>query len=310
MEEDIEMKEEIQDLNNQKDKLTGIYLDFVKTLITIAKNVKMKDLKILDINYRLINKYRREFLEEDFVHLNNTFIKPKYNFNSFSKESNKESNFKISQNTIEKFQQSNEIYAFIFMIMLTKLIDYKNYKEALDAIKSLISFFKSNESLTTNTLKAKAYYYLALITEKLNIQDEIINELQQAYRTACIEMDQISQVTLINCIIRYYLNNKNIEMARSFISKTKYTENISTYEDARYLFYIGKIEAIQMNYSDSYTYLSNSFRKAPEKTGEGFKNLVNKYLILVQLLMGEIPDMKSLMKSNRVKDFEHILFHD
>ena len=165
------------------------------------------------------------------------------------------------------------------MILLTRLIDYKNFKEALVSVNDLISFFKVNESLTINTLKAKAYYYLSLITEKLNIQDEYINQLQEAYRTACIEMDSISQVTLINCIIRYYLNNKNIEMARSFISKTKYVENISSYEDARYLFYIGKIEAIQMNYSDSYTHLSSSFRKAPEKTGQGFKNLVNKYLI-------------------------------
>ena len=125
------------------------------------------------------------------------------------------------------------------MILLTRLIDYKQYNDCLDAVKNLISFFKSNESLTINTLKAKAYYYLSLITEKLNIQDEIINELQQAYRSACIDMDSISQVTLINCIIRYYLNNKNVEMARSFISKTKYIENISSYEDARYLFYIG-----------------------------------------------------------------------
>ena len=70
-------------------------------------------------------------------------------------------------------------------------------------MKNLISFFKTNESLTINTLKAKAYYYLSLTTEKLNIQDQIINELQEAYRTACIEMDSISQVTLINCIIRY-----------------------------------------------------------------------------------------------------------
>ena len=293
-----------QEKDKPQDKLSGIYLDFMRTLMTIAKNVTLKDLKTLDINYRLVNKYRREFLEDDFVYLNNTFIKPKYNFSSFSKESPKESNFIIGQNTIEKCQQSHEIYGFIFMVLLTKLIDYKNYKEALDADKNLISFFKTNGSLTINTLKAKAYYYLSLVTEKLNIQDEIINELQQAYRTACIEMDFISQVTLINCIIRYYLNNKNIDMARSFISKTKFTENISTYEDSRYLFYIGKIEAIQMNYSESYTHLSNSFRKAPEKTGDGFKNLVNKYLILVQLLMGEIPDIKSLMKSNRVVDFE------
>jgi 26S proteasome regulatory subunit N3 len=184
------------------------------------------------------------------------------------------------------------------------LVDDKDFEEALKSVKNLISFFKENESLTINTLKAKAFYYLAFISEKLNIQDQIINEIQEAYRTACIEIDSISQVTLINCIIRYYLNNKNIEMARSFISKTKYIENISPYEDARYLFYIGKIEAIQMNYSDSYTHLSSSFRKAPEKTAQGFKTLVNKYLILVQLLMGEIPDIKSLMKSNNVKDFE------
>ena len=298
------MKNATDDKEKSQNKLTGIYLDFMRTLNTITKNVAIKDLKTLDINYRLVNKYRKEFLDDDFLYLNNTFIKPKYNFKKFSKSLKGETNFKISQATIEKCQQSNEIYGFIFMILLTKVIDNRNYRDALDAVKNLITFFKTNESLTTNTLKAKAYYYLALVTEKLNNQDEIINELQQAYRTACIEIDQISQVTLINCIIRYYLNNKNIEMARSFISKTKFIENISSYEDARYLFYIGKIEAIQMNYSDSYTHLSSSFRKAPEKTGQGFKNLVNKYLILVQLLMGEIPDIKSLMKSNRVVDYE------
>ena len=298
------MKIATDDKEKSQNKLTGIYLDFMRTLNTITKNVAIKDLKTLDINYRLVNKYRTEFLDDDFLYLNNTFINPKYNFKKFAKPLKNETNFKISQATIEKCQQSNEIYGFIFMILLTKIIDNRNYRDALDAVKNLILFFKTNESLTINTLKAKAYYYLALITEKLGNQDEIINELQQAYRTACIEMDQISQVTLINCIIRYYLNNKNIEMARSFISKTKFIENISSYEDARYLFYIGKIEAIQMNYSDSYTHLSSAFRKAPEKTGQGFKNLVNKYLILVQLLMGEIPDMKSLMKSNRVVDYD------
>ena len=302
--EDIEMKDANKENKENPNNLSGIYQDFIKTLITILKNVTLKDLKSLDINYRLINKFRREFFEKDFIYLNNTFIKPKFDFVSFSKPSPEETNFNFIPLTLQKCQESSEVYAFVFLIILTKLIDYRDYKEALTSVQSLISFLKLNESITLNTLKAKAYYYLALISEKLNIQDQIINELQMAYRTACIEMDSISQVTLINCIIRYYLNNKNIEMARSFISKTKFIENISSYEDARYLFYIGKIEAIQMNYSDSYNHLSSSFRKAPEKTATGFKNLVNKYLILVQLLMGEIPDMKSLMKSNMVRDFE------
>ena len=301
--EDIEMKDANANKENEGKVTSPIYKDFIHTLSSILKNVSLKDLKTLDIYYRLINKYRREFTDDDITYLNNTFIKPRYDFKSYTNPPTTV-NFNLSQVSIDRCKESIEIYAFIYMIILTILVDDKDFEEALKSVKNLISFFKENESLTINTLKAKAFYYLAFISEKLNIQDQIINEIQEAYRTACIEIDSISQVTLINCIIRYYLNNKNIEMARSFISKTKYIENISPYEDARYLFYIGKIEAIQMNYSDSYTHLSSSFRKAPEKTAQGFKTLVNKYLILVQLLMGEIPDIKSLMKSNNVKDFE------
>ena len=141
--EDIEMKNEMEEKEKLPNKLTGIYLDFMRTLNTITKNIKIKDLKTLDINYRLINKYRKEFFENDFIFLNNTFIQPRYNIKSFAKELKEETNFKINQSIIEKFQQSNEIYGFIFMILLTKLIDYRNYEEALEAVQNLITFFKS-----------------------------------------------------------------------------------------------------------------------------------------------------------------------
>ena len=121
------MKSETENKENQPKETSGIYADFLRTLITISKNVTLKDLKTLDVNYRLINKYRRELFDEDFVYLNNTFIKPKYNFPPFSKELKNEPNIKINQLTIEKLQNSNEIYSFIFMIILTKLIDYKQY---------------------------------------------------------------------------------------------------------------------------------------------------------------------------------------
>ena len=69
--EDIEMKDEKSELDKAQNKSSGIYQDFIRTLITIVKNVTMKDLKTLDINYRLINKYRREFINKDFIYLNN-----------------------------------------------------------------------------------------------------------------------------------------------------------------------------------------------------------------------------------------------
>ena len=47
-----------------------------------------------------------------------------------------------------------------------------------------------------------------------------------------------------------------------------------------------------MNYSEAYKHLTNSFRKASVKTKDGFKILLNKHIIVVQLLMGEISDVK------------------
>lgn len=196
------------------------------------------------------------------------------------------------------------MFGFVFLILLTKLIDEQKFDEAFDATNFLISYFKSKDTLTLKFLKAKTYYYLSFITEKLGNEDSIIKQLLDEYRISCIEEDKISEVTLINCIIRYYLNKNNIVQARSFLSKVTFAENVSTHEDARFLFYKGKIEAIQLNYSEAYKHLTTSFRKAPEKTATGFKTLVNKYLIIVQLLMGELPDMKSLMKTNQITDYK------
>ena len=36
---------------------------------------------------------------------------------------------------------NNEIYGFIFMIILTENIDNRHYRDAYDAVKNLISFF-------------------------------------------------------------------------------------------------------------------------------------------------------------------------
>ena len=179
------------------------------------------------------------------------------------------------------------------MIILTRLIDKKQYKEALEALHFLIPYVKSNDSVTIQFLRAKSYYYLALVAEKSHCYGDIISELQTAFRRACLEMDEITQVTLINCIVRYYLLNNAVEQARNFLSKTKFHENVSTNEDSRYLYYLGRINAIQMNYSQAFIHLTNSVRKAPEKCGQGFKTIVQKLLVIVELLMGEVPDIKN-----------------
>lgn len=182
--------------------------------------------------------------------------------------------------------------------MITRSIDKDNYENSYNDILFLLNYFKGHDSTTIHSLKAKAYYYLALIAERTGKLNFIINDLNNAYRAACLDLDEISQITLINIITRYYLNNNAIEQARNFLSKIKYIENISTYEDARYYYYLGRINAIQMNYSEAFKNLTNSFRKAPEKVASGFKTINQKLLIIVELLMGEVPDVKTILDNN------------
>lgn len=188
-----------------------------------------------------------------------------------------------------------------------KQVDKKLYKEATESLNYLIPYIKTVDSLTIQHLRAKAYYYLSFVAEKSNQYKSIISELQNAYRKACLQLDEITQITLINCIVRFYLLNDAVEQARNFISKTKFHENVSTHEDARYLFYLGRISAIQMNYSEAFIQLTNSIRKAPEKCGHGFKTVAQKLLIIVELLMGEVPDVKTLSGMSDLKSIKPYL---
>ena len=48
---------------------------------------------------------------------------------------------------------------------------------------------------------------------------------------------------------------------------------------------------MQLNYSDAHTNLQQAIRRAPPaKTAPGFFQAVHKFFIVVELLMGDIPD--------------------
>ena len=71
----------------------------------------------------------------------------------------------------------------------------------------------------------------------------------------------------------------------------------STFPDAasnnqlcRYLYYSGRIQALRLEYTAAFSNLSQCLRKAPTITGLGFRITAQRLLVVVQLLMGEIPD--------------------
>ena len=108
----------------------------------------------------------------------------------------------------------------------------------------------------------------------------------------------------MNIIIRTYLQQNLYEQARNFMVKTSFPESASNNQYARYLYYQGRIKAVQLEYSEAQASLIQALRKAPEVGAVGFRIHAQKLLIIVELLMGEIPNRQVFNQ----KDFAKYLY--
>jgi hypothetical protein len=112
-----------------------------------------------------------------------------------------------------------------------------------------------------------------------------------AQRTASLRHDDEAQAALINCLLRSYISYHLYDQADKLVSKTTFPTSASNAQFARYHYYLGRIKVVQLNYTDAHTNLQQAIRRAPPpKTAPGFYQAVHKYFIVVELLMGDIPD--------------------
>lgn len=86
------------------------------------------------------------------------------------------------------------------------------------------------------------------------------------------------------------------------MAKTTFPTSAGNPQLARYHYYLGRIKAVQLNYSDAHQNLQQASRRAPPaKTAPGFFQAVHKLLVVVELLMGDIPD-RSLFRQPVLQD--------
>jgi 26S proteasome regulatory subunit N3 len=112
-----------------------------------------------------------------------------------------------------------------------------------------------------------------------------------AQRTASLRHDDDTQASLINRLLRSYINYNLYDQADKLVSKTTFPSSAGNPQFARYHYYLGRIKAVQLNYSAAHTNLQQAIRRAPPpKTAPGFYQAVHKFFVVVELLMGDIPD--------------------
>lgn len=150
-------------------------------------------------------------------------------------------------------------------------------------------------------INAKLWFFTLINNEKILNNDDI--EIQQSVnlraemikflKIATLKHDLETKAMLITLISRNYLNLGDINLASDFISKIDFPlGKVSSTIEARYYFYLSKINAIQLNYSAACEYIIAAIRKSSQNDKSlGFLQQVNKLYGVIQLLMGDIPEL-------------------
>jgi 26S proteasome regulatory subunit N3 len=168
-------------------------------------------------------------------------------------------------------------------------------KRYLDHLRALLYYFYSRlHELKGSLISIRKY-------TNDNPVAHNVSELFDAYRASCINHDEFGQAVILNLLLRNFLAFSEYEAAQNLLSKTKFPENKFNNEFIRYLYYKGRVRAVQGEYQEAFALVQQAIRKAPEKTALGFRLEAQKLACVVELLLGDLParnifaapDMKS-----------------
>ena len=172
-----------------------------------------------------------------------------------------------------------------------------------ETIPKVLNTFNSR---ILDLINAKLWFYVARCNELLPIsekQESIRFEMIKFLKVTALKHDVETQAMLICCILREFIQAGEISSASDFISKVDFPSNegISSSLEARYFYYLSKINSIQLDYSTANEYIIAAIRKAPNSSSSlGFLQSAFKLRCCIELLMGDIPEL-SFFKQDKME---------
>ncbi|GAA5907659.1 proteasome regulatory particle lid subunit RPN3 [Sporobolomyces salmoneus] len=185
---------------------------------------------------------------------------------------------------------------FLSLLVVISLLDRGEYEKGKQFATQLIEKFSSMNRRTLDQLMGKIYFYWVRLHELSGDDTSALRPiLLAAQRTASLRHDDDLQATLLPLLLRNYLDHGLYEQADRLVSKTSFPESTAQNSQlARWYYYVGRIRAIQLDYSAANASLLQAIRRAPSdlKAAPGFFQHAYKLSVVVELLMGEIPERR------------------
>ncbi|KAF7168258.1 hypothetical protein CNMCM5623_001301 [Aspergillus felis] len=192
-----------------------------------------------------------------------------------------------------------EVDTYLSILVQIYLYDKKDIPGGAKFSTALIERLRTLNRRTLDSLAARVYFYYSLFFEQVAplppspaaAVTSIRQPLLAALRTAVLRKDVDTQATVMTLLLRNYLSTSHISQADLLISHNRFPPSASNNQIARYLYYLGRIRAIQLQYTDAHGHLIGATRKSPSShSARGFYQASHKLLVVVELLMGDIPD--------------------
>lgn len=200
---------------------------------------------------------------------------------------------------------------FLRLLLLLFAVDQRLLPFALQQSQSLYDdvLCLSSASRCVDLLTSRIFHLHAYCHEWNHSLPTMLESQLRAYRTCVLQHNVTGQATLTNCILRNHILQHQYTQADTFRLKAVFpgqadgegeeaqtsssaADLVSSGDAARYAYYSGRLESIQLLYSDAFAHLSVAIRKAPQQGDAAiqFRIQCTRLQLLVQLLMGEIPD--------------------
>jgi 26S proteasome regulatory subunit N3 len=192
-----------------------------------------------------------------------------------------------------------EVDFYLSILVQIYLYDTKEVELGAKFSSNLVEKLRTLNRRTLDALAARVYFYYSLFFEQLvplppSPMASVVSirqNLLQALRTSVLRKDQDTRATVTTLLLRNYLSTSHISQADLLISHSEFPPAASNNQIARYLYYLGRIRAIQLSYTEAHEHLIGATRKSPSTpSAGGFYQASSKLLIVVELLMGDIPD--------------------
>ncbi|KAF8637878.1 hypothetical protein AX17_002501 [Amanita inopinata Kibby_2008] len=194
--------------------------------------------------------------------------------------------------TISLQEPSPESEVYLRLLIIYYLLSSPStYRKALELSQLTVEKMQTLNRRSMDPIAAKVWYAVERAFEFGADLADARPLFLAAQRTAALRHDDETQASLINCLLRNYVHYNLYDQADKLVSKTTFPTSAGNPQLARYHYYLGRIKAVQLNYSEAHGNLQQALRRAPPpKTAPGFYQAVHKLFIVVELLMGDIPE--------------------